>query len=135
LRTGEYPDGRLGEIFIDMHKEGAAFRSMMNAYAIAISIGLQYGVPPHEYVEAFTFFRFAPSGFVQDHDRIKSANSIVDFIWRDLAITYDRRDDLAHVEAPAGQHSELGGGVNKSQGPAAPGTGMSSTRSPSDRML
>jgi ribonucleoside-diphosphate reductase alpha chain len=97
LRTGEYADGRLGEIFIDMHKEGAAFRSVMNALAISISVGLQYGVPLEEFVEAFTFFRFEPSGMVQGHDRVKSATSILDFVFRDLAITYLGRDDLAHV--------------------------------------
>jgi ribonucleoside-diphosphate reductase alpha chain len=97
LRTGEYEDGRLGEIFIDMHKEGAAFRSVMNALAISISVGLQYGVPLEEFVEAFTFFRFEPSGMVQGHDRVKSATSILDFVFRDLAITYLGRDDLAHV--------------------------------------
>lgn len=107
LRTGEYDDGRLGEIFIDMHKEGAAFRSMMNAFSIAISLGLQHGVPLDEFVDAFTFFRFEPSGFVQGHDRVKSATSIIDFIFRDLAITYLDRDDLAHV-TPEVQHTSVG---------------------------
>ena len=98
LRTGEYDDGRLGEIFIDMHKEGAAFRSMMNNFAIAISIGLQYGVPLDEYVDAFTFTRFEPSGMVEGNDTIKMATSVVDYIFRELAISYLGRNDLAHVE-------------------------------------
>ncbi len=98
LRTGEYEDGRLGEIFIDMHKEGAAFRSLMNNFAIAISIGLQYGVPLEEYVEAFTFTRFDPAGTVTGNDAIKMATSILDYIFRELAISYLGRNDLAHVE-------------------------------------
>ena len=97
LRTGEYQDGRLGEIFIDMHKEGAAFRSLMNNFAIAISLGLQYGVPLEEYVEAFTFTRFEPAGFVQGNDAIKNATSILDYIFRELAISYLGRNDLAHI--------------------------------------
>ncbi|MCZ6637574.1 MAG: vitamin B12-dependent ribonucleotide reductase [Alphaproteobacteria bacterium] len=99
LRTGEYDeDGRLGEIFIDMHKEGAAFRSLMNNFAIAISIGLQYGVPLEEFVEAFTFTRFDPSGIVEGNDAIKMATSILDYIFRELAVSYLGRSDLAHVE-------------------------------------
>jgi len=98
LRTGEYEDGRLGEIFIDMHKEGAAFRSLMNNFAIAISIGLQYGVPLEEFVEAYTFTRFEPSGLVEGNDTIKMATSVVDYIFRELAISYLGRHDLAHVE-------------------------------------
>ena len=98
LRTGEYEDGRLSEIFIDMHKEGAAFRSLMNNFAIAISIGLQYGVPLEEYVEAFTFTRFDPSGMVTGNDTIKMATSILDYIFRELAVSYLGRNDLAHVE-------------------------------------
>ncbi|MBT4932856.1 MAG: vitamin B12-dependent ribonucleotide reductase [Rhodospirillaceae bacterium] len=97
LRTGEYEDGPLGEIFIDMHKEGAAFRSLMNNFAIAISIGLQYGVPLEEYVEAFTFTRFDPSGIVEGNDTIKMATSILDYIFRELAVSYLGRNDLAHV--------------------------------------
>ena len=97
LRTGEYDDGRIGEIFIDMHKEGAAFRSLMNNFAIAISLGLQYGVPLDEYVEAFTFTRFEPAGFVQGNDAIKSATSILDYVFRELAISYLGRNDLAHA--------------------------------------
>ncbi|MGB1026877.1 MAG: vitamin B12-dependent ribonucleotide reductase, partial [Rhodospirillaceae bacterium] len=98
LRTGEYEDGRVGEIFIDMHKEGAAFRSLMNNFAIAISIGLQYGVPLEEYVEAFTFTRFEPSGMVEGNATIKMATSILDYIFREIAISYLGRNDLAHVE-------------------------------------
>src|SRR6202011_4499982 len=97
LTSGEYEDGRLGEIFIDMHKEGAAFRSLMNNFAIAISLGLQYGVPLDEYVEAFTFTRFEPAGFVQGNDAIKNATSILDYVFRELAISYLGRTDLAHV--------------------------------------
>jgi len=97
LRTGEYEDGRLGEIFIDMHKEGAAFRSMMNNFAIAISLGLQYGVPLEEYVEAFTFTRFEPSGMVTGNDAIKMSTSILDYVFRELAISYLGRNDLAHA--------------------------------------
>lgn len=98
LRTGEYPDGRLGEIFIDMHKEGASFRSLMHNFAMAISIGLQYGVPLEEYVEAFTFTRFEPSGLVEGNDSIKMATSVLDYIFRELAITYLERTDLSHVQ-------------------------------------
>ena len=102
LRTGEYSDGKLGEIFIDMHKEGAAFRAMMNNFAIAVSVGLQYGVPLEEYVEAFTFTRFEPAGMVQGNDSIKNATSIIDYIFRELAISYLDRTDLAHVK-PIGE--------------------------------
>ncbi|WP_413205767.1 vitamin B12-dependent ribonucleotide reductase [Rhodospirillum sp. A1_3_36] len=98
LRTGEYEDGRLGEIFIDMHKEGAAFRSLMNNFAIAVSIGLQYGVPLEEYVEAFTFTRFEPQGMVEGNQTIKMATSILDYLFREVAISYLGRNDLAHVE-------------------------------------
>ena len=96
LRTGEYSDGTVGEIFIDMAKEGATMRSMLNCFAIAISIGLQYGVPLEEFVEKFVFTRFEPSGFV-DHPNIKSSTSIVDFIFRALAYEYLGREDLVHV--------------------------------------
>ena len=98
LRTGEYDDGRVGEIFIDMHKEGAAFRSLMNNFAIAISLGLQYGVPLEEYVDAFTFTRFEPAGIVQGNETIKNATSILDYIFRELAVSYLGRHDLAHVD-------------------------------------
>jgi ribonucleoside-diphosphate reductase alpha chain len=98
LRTGEYEDGRVGEIFVDMHKEGAAFRSLMNNFAIAISIGLQYGVPLEEFVDAYTFTRFEPSGMVEGNDAIKMSTSVLDYIFRELAISYLGRNDLAHVE-------------------------------------
>ena len=97
LRTGEYNDGRLGEIFIDMHKEGASFRSLMHNFAMAISIGLQYGVPLEEFVDAFTFTRFAPSGSVEGNDSIKAATSILDYIFRELGINYLDRKDLANA--------------------------------------
>src|SRR5205085_4826820 len=98
LRTGEWEDGRLAEVFIDMHKEGSGFRSLMNNFAIAISLGLQYGVPLEEFVEAFTFTRFEPSGIVEGNETIKMATSILDYIFRELAISYLDRNDLAHVE-------------------------------------
>ncbi len=97
LRTGEYEDGTLGEIFIDMHREGAAFRSLMNCFAIAISLGLQYGVPLEEYVEAFVFTRFEPNGMVTGNDHIKMATSVIDYIFRELAVTYLGRTDFMHV--------------------------------------
>jgi ribonucleoside-diphosphate reductase alpha chain len=97
LRTGEYKDGSLGEIFLDMHKEGAAFRSMTNCFAIAVSLGLQHGVPLEEYVDAFLFTRFEPNGLVQGNPHIKMTTSIIDYIFRELAITYLDREDLAHV--------------------------------------
>jgi ribonucleoside-diphosphate reductase alpha chain len=99
LRTGEYDDGTIGEIFIDMHKEGAAFRSLMNNFAIAISIGLQYGVPLEEFVDSFTFTRFEPSGIVEGNEAIKMATSLLDYVFRELAISYLGRNDLAHAEA------------------------------------
>lgn len=98
LRTGEYEDGRLGEIFLDMHKEGAAFRSLMNCFAIAVSLGLQYGVPLEEFVDAFVFTKFEPNGIVQGNPHIKMATSIIDYIFRELAITYLGRYDLAQVD-------------------------------------
>ncbi|HKA07555.1 MAG TPA: vitamin B12-dependent ribonucleotide reductase [Gemmataceae bacterium] len=98
LRTGEYEDGALGEIFIDMHKEGAAFRSMTNCFAIAVSLGLQHGVPLEEFVDAFVFTRFEPNGVVGGNPHIKMATSIIDYIFRELAVTYLGRYDLAHVE-------------------------------------
>ena len=110
LRTGEYGDGRLGEIFIDMHKEGAGFRAMMNNFAIAISVGLQYGVPLEEYVEAFTFTRFEPAGMVQGNDSVKNATSILDYIFRELAISYLDRTDLAHVKPTGASFDDLGRG-------------------------
>jgi len=98
IRTGEYEDGTLGEIFLDMHKEGAAFRSLMNCFAIAISMGLQYGVPLEEFVEAFTIMRFEPNGPVSGHEQIKMATSIMDYVLRDLAINYLDRQDLANIK-------------------------------------
>ncbi len=97
IRTGEYEDGTLGEIFIDMHKEGAAFRSMTNCFAIAISLGLQHGVPLEEFMDAFLFTRFEPNGVVQGNPHIKMSTSIIDYIFRELAVTYLGRHDLAHV--------------------------------------
>ena len=111
LRTGEYDDGSLGEVFIDMHKEGAAFRSLMNNFAIAISIGLQYGVPLEEFVEAYTFTRFEPSGIVEGNDAIKMSTSILDYLFRELAISYLGRNDLAHVAIDDLRMDTLGGGV------------------------
>ena len=98
LRTGEYEDGKLGEIFIDMHKEGAAFRSMINCFAISISKGLQYGVPLEEFVDTFTFTRFEPQGMVTGHPNIKMATSIIDYVFRVLGIEYLGRTDLAQVQ-------------------------------------
>jgi len=113
LRTGEFDDGRLGEIFIDMHKEGAAFRAMMNNFAIAISIGLQYGVPLEEFVDAFTFVKFEPAGMVQGNDAIKNATSILDYVFRELAVSYLGRADLAHVDTSDFSNTALGRGINE----------------------
>ena len=126
LRTGEYEDGRLGEIFIDMHKEGAAFRAMMNNFAIAISLGLQYGVPLDEYVDAFTFTRFEPAGMVQGNDAIKSATSILDYVFRELAISYLSREDLAHVTPEDFGSTSLGRGE---------GGGAAASADPSERVV
>ena len=115
LHTGEFDDGELGEIFIDMHKEGAAFRSLMNNFAIAISIGLQYGVPLEEYVDAFIFTRFEPAGEVTGNDSIRKATSILDYIFRELAVSYLGRDDLAEVENVS--HDGLGGGASEGEEP------------------
>ena len=98
LRTGEYENGALGEIFVDMHKEGAAYRSLMNCFSIAISLGLQYGVPLEEFVDAFTFTRFEPNGMVIGHDNIKMTTSVIDYIFRDIAMRYLGRNDLVHVK-------------------------------------
>ena len=105
LHTGEYEDGELGEIFIDMHKEGAAFRSLMNNFAISISIGLQYGVPLEEFVDAFVFTRFEPAGEVSGNEAIRSATSILDYIFRELGVSYLGRDDLASVD-PQGLNAD-----------------------------
>jgi ribonucleoside-diphosphate reductase alpha chain len=116
VRTGEYDDGAIGEIFLDMHKEGAAFRSILNSFAIAVSLGLQYGVPLEEYVDAFTFTRFEPNGIVQGHDYIKMATSVLDYIFRDLAIAYLERHELGQVkpedlESTSAQDSRSPNGV------------------------
>ncbi len=113
LRTGEFGDGRIGEIFIDMHKEGAAFRAMMNNFAIAISLGLQYGVPLEEYVEAFTFTKFEPAGIVTGNDAIKNATSILDYVFRELAVSYLGRHDLAHVDTSDFSNTALGKGIQE----------------------
>ena len=120
LRTGEYQDGRIGEIFIDMHKEGAAFRSLMNNFAIAISIGLQYGVPLEEFVDAFTFTKFEPAGMVQGNDSIKNATSILDYVFRELAVSYLGRSDLAHVEPSEMGFDSLGKGEGSDEAPRVP---------------
>jgi ribonucleoside-diphosphate reductase alpha chain len=98
IRTGEYEDGSLGEIFLDMHREGAAFRALLNSFAITVSLGLQYGVPLEEYIDAFTYSRFEPNGVVQGHDYVKMATSVIDYIFRDLAISYLKRTDLGQVK-------------------------------------
>jgi len=110
IHTGEYEDGELGEIFIDMHKEGAAFRSLMNNFAIAISIGLQYGVPLDEFVDAFVFTRFEPAGRVTGNDSIKSATSILDYIFRELGVSYLDRHELANADAHGLNADGLGSG-------------------------
>jgi ribonucleoside-diphosphate reductase alpha chain len=120
LRTGEYDDGKLGEIFIDMHKEGAALRAMMNNFAIAVSVGLQYGVPLDEYVDAFTFTKFEPAGMVQGNESIKNATSILDYVFRELAVSYLGRNDLAHVEASEIGFDSLGRGEAGGEPKAAP---------------
>jgi ribonucleoside-diphosphate reductase alpha chain len=135
LRTGEYDDGRLGEIFIDMHKEGAALRSLLNNFAIAVSLGLQYGVPLDEYVDAFTFTRFEPSGPVQGNDSIKYATSILDYVFRELAVSYMERFDLAHVDPTETGFDALGKGVAEGR-PSPEGRYVSKglTRSRTDRL-
>ncbi len=110
LRTGEYEDGKIGEIFIDMHKEGAGFRAMMNNFAIAVSVGLQYGVPLEEFVDAFTFTKFEPAGMVQGNETIKNATSILDYVFRELAVSYLDRTDLAHVQPEGASFDTLGRG-------------------------
>ncbi len=110
LRTGEYESGTLGEIFIDMHKEGAGFRAMMNNFAIAVSVGLQYGVPLEEFVDAFTFTKFEPAGMVQGNDSIKNATSVLDYVFRELAVSYLDRTDLAHVKPEGPAFDDIGRG-------------------------
>ena len=135
LRTGEYDDGKLGEIFIDMHKEGAALRSLLNNFAIAVSLGLQYGVPLDEYVDAFTFTRFEPSGPVQGNDSIKYATSILDYVFRELAVSYLERFDLAHVDPSGEGFDALGKGVEEGKpGPDARYVSKGLTRSRTDRL-
>jgi ribonucleoside-diphosphate reductase alpha chain len=123
LRTGEYSDGAIGEIFIDMHKEGAAFRSLMNNFAIAVSIGLQYGVPLEEFVDAYTFTRFEPSGLVEGNDAIKMATSVIDYIFRELAVSYLGRDDLAHATPHDMEPDSMGRGADESAIPDDPDAG------------
>ena len=120
LRTGEYENGKIGEIFIDMHKEGAAFRSLMNNFAIAISIGLQYGVPLEEYVEAFTFTRFEPSGMVEGNEVIKMATSVLDYIFREVAVSYLGRNDLSHAQPSDILPDSLGNGEKEGELPDDP---------------
>jgi ribonucleoside-diphosphate reductase alpha chain len=124
LHTGEFENGRLGEIFIDMHKEGAAFRAMMNNFAIAVSMGLQYGVPLEEFVEAFTFTRFEPAGIVSGNDNIKNATSILDYIFRELAVSYLDRSDLAHVEPEGPRFDTIGGGIDEGREAAGDGSAI-----------
>ena len=100
VRTGEYEDGTLGEVFIDMHKEGAAFRALMNCFAIAISKGLQYGVPLEEFVDSYSYTRFQPAGKVEGYDRFTRCTSILDYVFRLLAIEYLKREDLAREIPP-----------------------------------
>ncbi|MDR3144690.1 MAG: vitamin B12-dependent ribonucleotide reductase [Treponema sp.] len=125
IRTGEYEDGSLGEIFLDMHKEGAAFRSLLNSFAIAVSLGLQYGVPLEEYVDAFTFSRFEPNGVVQGHDYVKMATSVIDYIFRDLGISYLNRTDLGQIKPEdlldTGTKSDTAGGDRPRQEKASAG--------------
>ena len=102
LHTGEYEDGKIGEIFIDTSKEGELVKALMNNFAIAVSLGLQYGVPLDEYISAFVGTKFEPSGKVHGNDRILSASSILDYIFRELAISYQNREDLAHTPAIGG---------------------------------
>lgn len=113
LRTGEYEDGQIGEIFVDMHKEGAAFRSLMNAFAIAVSLGLQHGVPLEEFVEAFTFFKFEPNGMVSGNQHIKMCTSVIDYIFRELAISYLGRYELGQVQPEDLRGDEVGKGSNR----------------------
>jgi ribonucleoside-diphosphate reductase alpha chain len=135
LRTGEYDDGRLGEIFIDMHKEGAALRSIINNFAIAVSLGLQYGVPLEEYVDAFTFTRFEPQGPVQGNDSIKYATSILDYVFRELAVSYLSRFDLAHVDPSESGFDALGKGEAEGKPTAATRyVSKGLTRSRTDRL-
>ena len=136
LRTGEYEDGRIGEIFIDLHKEGATLRSLLNNFAIAISLGLQYGVPLEEYVDAFTFTRFEPQGPVQGNDTIKYATSILDYVFRELAISYMGRFDLAHIDPSEASFDALGKGETEGREQPTSGRFVSKglTRSRTDKL-
>ena len=118
LRTGEYDDGRLGEIFLDMNKEGSTLRALINNFAISVSLGLQYGVPLQEYVDAFVFTKFEPAGMVQGNDAIKNATSILDYVFRELAVSYLGRHDLSHVDQS--QFSDTPLGRNITAGKAEP---------------
>jgi len=113
LRTGEYDDGRLGEIFLDMNKEGSTLRALINNFAISVSLGLQWGVPLEEYVDAFVFTKFEPAGMVQGNDAIKNATSILDYVFRELAISYLGRHDLAHVDQSEFSSTPLGRGIEE----------------------
>ena len=132
LHTGEYDDGELGEIFIDMHKEGAAFRSLMNNFAIGISIGLQYGVPLEEFVDAFVFTRFEPAGPVTGNDSVKSATSILDYIFRELGISYLGRDELANAD---GELNADGLGRGKAEGDGDAAAELSNEPQPASRFI
>ncbi|MBI5514643.1 MAG: hypothetical protein HY909_12785 [Deltaproteobacteria bacterium] len=127
LRTGEYEDGELGEIFIDMHKEGAAYRSLMNSFAIAVSLGLQHGVPLNEFVEQFTFTRFEPQGAVQGHPNVKFATSIIDYVFRVLSIEYLKRYDLAHIPPEETRKEPQSAPVSHSQEGYAPQAALGAT--------
>ncbi len=118
LRTGEYDDGRLGEIFLDMNKEGSTLRALINNFAISVSLGLQYGVPLEEYVDAFVFTKFEPAGMVQGNDAIKNATSILDYVFRELAVSYLGRHDLSHVDQSTFAETPLGKSIEKGDGDA-----------------
>ena len=135
LRTGEYEDGKLGEIFIDMHKEGAAFRSMINCFAIAISKGLQYGVPLDEFVETFTFTRFEPQGMVSGHPNIKMATSIIDYIFRVLGLEYLGRTDLAQVPPDLDDADDEEYGTPEYNEPFQAVTAESAAEAPADPVI
>ena len=118
LKTGEYSDGSLGEIFVDMHKEGAAFRALMNSFAIAISVGLQYGVPLEKFVDLFIYSRFEPAGMVTGNARIKMCTSVIDYIFRELAISYLGMEEAAHLPPPPPIHSDIGDPQAEKSAPA-----------------
>ncbi|MGH7329993.1 MAG: vitamin B12-dependent ribonucleotide reductase, partial [Polyangiaceae bacterium] len=136
LRTGEYEDGTLGEIFIDMHKEGAAFRSLMNCFAMSVSVGLQYGVPLQTYVDQFTFTRFEPQGMVEGHPYVKLATSIVDYVFRVLGVEYLHRYDLAHIKpADASDRAADGDMSTPPAPPSVPSPAMSASVHPTPKQL